>query len=73
MLKILWFKWLIEHSTSHQLSRCMTVLCSETRTNAKPQNVVRKAERQDSEEKNEMMMNTFLNPAPKTPGVRGGL
>jgi len=35
--------------------------------------VVRKAERQDSEKENELMINTFLNPAPRTPAVRGGL
>jgi hypothetical protein len=41
---------------------------------------VRKAERQDSEEKIELMINTFLNPAPRTPltliescQVHGGL
>lgn len=43
-------------------------------------NVMRKAERQDSEKKNELMINTFLNPAPRTPltliesrQVHGGL
>jgi len=35
--------------------------------------VVRKAERQDNEKENELMINTFLNPAPRTPAVRGGL
>ena len=36
-------------------------------------NVVRKAERQDNEEEVELMINTFLNPAPRTPAVHGGL
>jgi len=31
--------------------------------------VVRNAERQDSEEENELMINTFLNPARRTPLV----
>ena len=35
--------------------------------------VVRKAERQDSEKEIELMVNTFLNPAPRTPAVHGGL
>ena len=35
--------------------------------------VVRKAERQVSEKANELMINTFLNPAPRTPAVHGGL
>ncbi len=30
---------------------------------------MRKAERQDSEKENELMINTFLNPAPRTPLV----
>jgi len=41
---------------------------------------MRKAERQDSEKENELMINTFLNPAPRTPltliesrQVHGGL
>jgi hypothetical protein len=37
------------------------------------QNVVRKAERQDDDKENELMINTFLNPAPRTPAVHGGL
>jgi len=36
-------------------------------------NVVRQAERQDSEKENGLMINTFLNPAPRTPAVHGGL
>jgi hypothetical protein len=43
-------------------------------------NVVRQAERQDSEKENGLMINTFLNPAPRTPltliesrQVHGGL
>ena len=35
--------------------------------------VVRKAERQDDDKENELMINTFLNPAPRTPAVHGGL
>jgi len=34
---------------------------------------MRKAERQDNEEEVELMMDTFLNPAPITPAVHGGL
>ena len=37
------------------------------------QNVVRKAERQDNDKENELMINTFLNPAPRAPAVHGGL
>jgi len=35
--------------------------------------VVRKAERQDNEEEIELMMDTFLNPAPRTPAIHGEL
>jgi hypothetical protein len=37
------------------------------------QGVVRKAERQDREEESGLRINTFLNPAPRTPAVHGGL
>ena len=36
-------------------------------------NVMRKAERQDNEEEVELMITTFLNPAPRTPAIHGRL